>query len=61
MEDEATRHCSRPDGYNCLVERRRVRSETMRQERDDASGERRRVRSEIVFQHPPASETSVRR
>ena len=30
-------------------------------ERDDASGARRHVRSEIVFQHPPASETSVRR
>ena len=40
MEDEATRRCSRPDGYNRLVERRRVRSETMRQERDDASGAR---------------------
>ena len=40
MEDEATRRCSRPDGYNRLVERRRVRSETMCQERDDASGER---------------------
>ena len=40
MEDEATRRCSRPDGYNRLVERRRIRSETMRQERDNASGAR---------------------
>ena len=34
MEDEATRRCSRPDGYNRLVERRRVRSEVVFQQKE---------------------------